>query len=153
MERFMMFNDRPIDPFLVMQLADLARTLARRPDMTVEFAAHSGMHPVKPTVYVSQFWDVYPPKEKETAMKSDVALRVIGTRRHTDLAAVRAFRQAAEAHPWPKLAKQLFSLAEDLRVEALCERERPGVKHWFRTRRRRSIFGGDVFAADRRLAA
>lgn len=136
MERFMMFNDRPIDPFLVMQLADLARTLARRPDMTVEFAAHSGMHPVKPTVYVSQFWDVYPPKEKETAMKSDVALRVIGTRRHTDLAAVRAFRQAAEAHPWPKLAKQLFSLAEDLCVEALCERERPGVKRWFRTRRR-----------------
>ncbi|MDF9297705.1 vWA domain-containing protein [Geobacillus stearothermophilus] len=135
MERFMMFNDQPIDSFLVMELSDLAQTLARDRGWTVEFAAHSGVHLAKQTIYVSQFWGVYPSPDKEQAMKSDVALRVIGTRRHTDLAAVRAFRQAAEAHPWPKLAKQLFSLAEDLRVEALCERERPGVKRWFRTRR------------------
>ncbi len=136
MERFMMFNDRPIDSFLVMQLSDLAQTLARDRRWTVEFAAHSGVHLAKQTIYVSQFWDVYPLLEKEQAMKSDVVLRMIGTRRHTDIAVVRTFRQTAEAQPLSKLLKQLFSFAEDLRLETICERERPGLKRWFRARRR-----------------
>lgn len=136
MERFMMFNDRPIDSFLVMQLSDLAQTLARSRRWTVEFAAHSGVHLAKQTIYVSQLWDVYPLPDKERAMKSDVALRMVGTYRHTDAAAVRAFRRTAEAQRLPKLLKQLFSFAEDLRLEAVCERERPGLKRWFRARRR-----------------
>ncbi|WP_445614241.1 cobaltochelatase CobT-related protein [Geobacillus sp. YF-1] len=136
MERFMMFDDRPIDSFLVMQLSDLARTLAQNRHWTVEFAAHSGVHLTRPIVYVSRFWDVYPAHEKEAAIKSDVVLRLIGTRRHTDVSAVQAFRQAADAQPLPKLAKQLFSFAEDLRLEMVCERERPGTKRWFRVRRR-----------------
>jgi len=136
MERFMMFNDRLIDSLLVMQLCDLAQTLARDRRWTVEFAAHSGVHLAKQTMYVSQFWDVYPSPEKEQAMKSDVVLRMIGTRRHTDAPVVRSFRQTAEAQPLSKLSKQLFSFAEDLRLETVCERERPGLKRWFRVRRR-----------------
>ncbi|AUI35375.1 hypothetical protein CWI35_01585 [[Bacillus] caldolyticus] len=136
MERFMMFNDRTVDSSLVMQLSDLAQTLMRRRDVAIQFAAHSGVHCVKPVVYVSHFWDGYPPLERETAMKSDVGLRIIGTYRHTDRLAVRAFRHAVESRPLSKLSKQLFTFAEDLRLEAVCERERPGMKRWFRTRRR-----------------
>ncbi|NNU84527.1 hypothetical protein ETC05_12050 [Geobacillus sp. BMUD] len=136
MERFMMFNDRTIDSFLVMQLADLAQTLARSRHWKVEFAAHSGVHPNRRILYVSQLWDGYPPPNKEAAMKSDVVLRLVGTYRHTDRLAVRSFRQTADPHPFSKLSKQLFTFAEDLRLETICEQERPGVKRWFRMRRR-----------------
>jgi nitric oxide reductase activation protein len=135
MERFILFNDKKIDSFLFMQLSDLAKTLAKSGDWEIEFGFQSYVDFRGRKIYVSHFWDNRPKEEKEHGLKSDVCLRTVGTLFHTDVAQVTAFLDRVKHTAIPHFAKQLFTLAEDLRLEEICKKERPGTKRWFRTRR------------------
>ncbi|MBB3869858.1 VWA domain-containing protein [Parageobacillus toebii NBRC 107807] len=135
MERFIQFNDKKIDSFLFMQLSDLAKTLAKHSDWEVEFGFQSYVDFPNRKLYVSHFWDNRPKEEKENGLKSDVCLRAVGTLFHTDFSEVTAFLNKTKNISIPSFAKQLFTLAEDLRLEEICKKERPGTKKWFRIRR------------------
>jgi nitric oxide reductase activation protein len=135
MERFIQFNDKKIDSFLFMQLSDLAKTLAKHSDWEIEFGFQSYVDFPNRKLYVSHFWDNRPKEEKENGLKSDVCLRAVGTLFHTDFSEVTAFLGNIKNSSIPSFAKQLFVLAEDLRLEEICKRERPGTKKWFRIRR------------------
>lgn len=136
MKRFIQFNDKKMDSFLFMQLSDLTKTLTKQSDWEVSFGFQSYVDFVNRKLYVSYFWDNRSNAEKIDGLKSDVCLRAVGTLQYTDIAAVRAFIDQANTTSIPRFAKQLFMLAEDLRLEELCKKERPGTKKWFRTRRR-----------------
>ncbi|QPA32532.1 vWA domain-containing protein [Thermaerobacillus caldiproteolyticus] len=135
MKRFIQFNDKKIDSFLFMQLSDLAKTLTKQSDWEVEFGYQSYLDFRNRKLYVSYFWDNRPIEEKVNGLKSDVCLRAIGNLFHTDVSEVVAFIEQVKATSLPNFAKQLFMLAEDLRLEEICKKERPGTKKWFRVRR------------------
>ncbi|KXG09310.1 hypothetical protein AT864_02540 [Anoxybacillus sp. P3H1B] len=135
MKRFIQFNDKKIDSFLFMQLSDLAKTLTKQSEWEVEFGFQSYVDFPARKLYVSYFWDNRPETEKLHGLKTDVCLRAIGTLYYTDIDAVTAFIQKANRLSMPSFAKQLLMLAEDLRLEELCKKERPGTKKWFNTRR------------------
>ncbi|EDL66169.1 vWA domain-containing protein [Bacillus sp. SG-1] len=135
MRRFIQFNDEKIDSFLFMELSDLAKTLTQNGEMELEYGPHSYMDAKNETVYVTHFWDHRSKLEEIDGLKSDIFLRTIGNLKHTDVAETEKYIKKVKATKLPSLGKQLFTLAEDIRLEEICKRERPGTKKAFETRR------------------
>ncbi|CAG9621697.1 vWA domain-containing protein [Sutcliffiella rhizosphaerae] len=133
--RPIVFNDKKIDSFLYMQLSDLVVSLAKKGDLEVEYAFKSYYDPFLNKVFLSLFWDNHPSVEKFQGMKSDVYLRSIGSIHHTDYRMVEDFIKKIKHSSLKSFAKQLFMLLEDLRLEEICKRERPGTKNTFLVRR------------------
>ncbi|WP_044748481.1 vWA domain-containing protein [Bacillus alveayuensis] len=136
MHRFIQFNDKKIDSFLFMQLSDLAKTLAKNEEWEVEFGYQSYVDFVERKLLVSHFWDNRPLEDKVNGMKSDVFLRAIGSLYNTDFKEVVRFIERAKTTSIPSFSKQLFMLAEDIRLEEICKKERPGTKKAFSIRRK-----------------
>ncbi|MEJ9152315.1 hypothetical protein [Bacillus smithii] len=136
MERFIQFNDEKIDSFLYMQLTDLAKTLSKMKEMEVEFGPFSYLDRGQQKVFVSYFWDHRPAFDKVNGLKSDVYLRAIGSLHYTDYEQVRKYVREVKKTSISSFAKQLFVLAEDLRLEDICTRLRPGTKRSFAVRRK-----------------
>jgi len=135
MRRFIQFNDKKIDSLLFMQLSDLAKTLTRENDIEVEFGYRSYVDLVDRKLYVSHFWDHHPLPEKTAGLKTDIYLRAIGSFHHTNFRDVSSLIEKAKRTAIASFAKQLFMLMEDLRLEDICKRERPGTIKPFRMRR------------------
>ncbi|RIW35043.1 VWA domain-containing protein [Bacillus salacetis] len=135
MRRFIQFNDETIDSFLFMELTDLAKTLSKNGEMELEYGPHSYMDIQDEKVYVTHFWDHRSKQEELHGLKSDIFLRTIGNLHHTDVAETRRFIENVKGTKLPSLGKQLFVLGEDIRLEEICKRERPGTKAAFATRR------------------
>lgn len=127
--------EKRVDPFIKLSLADLAKTLARNPNLTFDFSFHSTYRPVSQTVTVSHYWSRLLDVRKKEGMKSDVYLRAFGNAYFTDFNAVRHFFQHTESLQYPLFSKQLFSLAEDQRLERVILKKRPGMKRAFSARR------------------
>jgi nitric oxide reductase activation protein len=136
MHRFIQFNDKKIDSFLFMQLSDLAKTLAKNEEWEVEFGYQSYVDFVECKLLVSHFWDNRPLEDKVNGMKSDVFLRAIGSLYNTDFKEVVRFIERAKTTSISSFSKQLFMLAEDIRLEEICKKERPGTKKAFSIRRK-----------------
>ncbi|TYR80762.1 VWA domain-containing protein [Priestia megaterium] len=134
--RFIKFNDKNVDSFLYMELSDLTKTLTKDDEIEVEYRVSSYYDPVHRIIYLSHFWDNRPDNDKVNGLKSDVFLRSIGSYKHCDFKEVSSYLKKATRTSVPSLAKQLFMLFEDLRLEELCTRERPGTKKAFAVRRK-----------------
>ena len=135
MRRFIQFNDEQIDASLYMELADLTKTLAADQDYQIQFGAHSYLDSQNKVVYISHFWQHRPEEQCKNGMKSDVFLRVIGNVNHTEEAIIAEYHKKIRKTTLPNFAKQLLMMAEDLRIEELCKRERPGTRRVFEQRR------------------
>ncbi|MCJ7841176.1 hypothetical protein MUB24_09760 [Lederbergia sp. NSJ-179] len=135
MYRFIDFNDEKIDSLLIMELSDLAKTLVRDPDYEVELRVHSYVSKEDKKIYVSHFWNHRSEPLTVSGMKSDVYLRAMGNFHYTDQKVVDHFVEWSQNTSLPRFAQQLFSLAEDLRVEEICKRKRPGMRKEFQVRR------------------
>jgi len=133
--RFIKFNDKNVDSFLYMELADLTKTLTKNDDIEVEYRVSSYYDPLQQIIYLSHFWDNRPDSDKVYGLKSDVFLRAVGSYYHCDFQEVNAYLKKVKRSSVSSLAKQLFMLFEDLRLEDLCTKERPGTKKAFATRR------------------
>ncbi|KMY53933.1 hypothetical protein AC623_08120 [Bacillus sp. FJAT-27231] len=136
MKRFIQFNDETIDSFLFMQLTDLAKTLTREPEAEIEYSPYSYMNKQEKKIYISHFWNHRPEKDKWHGYKSDLFLRALGSWQHTDEQVIKEFVQRVQHSPVASFAKQLVVLAEDMRLEEICKKERPGTKQAFTARRR-----------------
>jgi nitric oxide reductase activation protein len=134
--RFIKFNDKTIDSFLFMELSDLAKTLTKEDDIEVEYAFKSYYDPFAGKVFVSHFWDNRAAVEMTSGLKTDVFLRSIGSYRHTHFRDIGSFLKKAGKLSVSSFAKQLLMVCEDLRLEELCKRERPGTKAAFTVRRK-----------------
>ncbi|MFC4322831.1 vWA domain-containing protein [Litchfieldia salsa] len=132
--RFIQFNDKKVDSFLFMQLSDLAKTLSKEELVEVEFGYKSYYDPLDLKIILSHFWDNRQYAEKVHGLKSDVYLRSIGSKNHTDFREISSFLTFTKKTSIPSFAKQMFMIIEDLRLEELCKKERPGTKAIFSTR-------------------
>lgn len=136
MHRFIAFNDEKADTLLMLELTDLAKTLTKTSLYEAEIRAHSYLSKRERKVFVSHFWNHRPDWVKKPGMKSDVYLRALGNINFTDFQDVDQFRDIISASPIPRFAGHLFVLAEDLRIEELCKKERPGMAFEFNVRRK-----------------
>ncbi|MDQ0177476.1 vWA domain-containing protein [Bacillus chungangensis] len=135
MRRFIQFNDEQVDASLYMELTDLTKTLAADQDYQIQFGAHSYLDSHSKVVYISHFWQHRPEEQCKNGMKSDVFLRVIGNANYTEEAIVADYHKYIKKTTIQSFAKQLMMMAEDLRLEEICKRERPGTKRVFQQRR------------------
>ncbi|KRG09447.1 vWA domain-containing protein [Lederbergia galactosidilytica] len=136
MYRFIDFNDEKVDSLLMMELSDLAKTLVKDPDYEVELRVHSYLDMADKKIYASHFWNHRSEAYMVSGMKSDIYLRALGNYYFTDPKVVRKFLDWSQHTSFPRFAKQLFSLAEDLRIEEICKRKRPGMRREFINRRK-----------------
>ncbi|MFD0697086.1 hypothetical protein ACFQZT_23730 [Paenibacillus sp. GCM10027628] len=128
--------DDKIDSLLHMQLVDLARLFTQRKELEVEPAFHATYEEAEGRITVSQFWRDFDTEDKIAGMKSDVYLRGIGSAWYTGSEAVKAYFTYAQSVTLPKLANQLFALCEDMRLERICRKRRPGTVRVFKHRHR-----------------
>lgn len=136
MKRFIQFNDETVDSFLFMQLTDLAKTLTAEPEAEIEYSPFSYVNKQEKKIYISHFWNHRPAEDSWNGYKTDLFLSALGSWQHTDERAVSQFVQQIERSPVASFAKQLVVAAEDIRLEEICKKERPGTKTAFAARRR-----------------
>ncbi|RDI43191.1 vWA domain-containing protein [Falsibacillus pallidus] len=135
MQRFIQFNDEKIDSMLFMELADLAKTLTKDEETEVEFGKHSYLDVSAKKVFVSHFWDHRSEQDMRDGMKTDVYLRSIGNHQFTDFNEILSYISKLKKTGCTSFGKQLFMTAEDLRIEELVKKGRPGTKKSFQNRR------------------
>lgn len=128
--------DEKIDAKLHMQLVDLARLFTGRKELEVEAAYHAHYAPDERKLTVSQFWWDYGLPDKSAGMKTDVYLRALGSAWFTGAEAVRGYLTYGSGTALPKLATSVFALCEDMRLERICRRLRPGMGAVFAHRHR-----------------
>ncbi|HJV45563.1 MAG TPA: VWA domain-containing protein [Bacillota bacterium] len=87
-------------------------------------------------VTVSHYWDNLPRREMEAGCKTDLFLRVLGTLRYSNEEEIMQYSRYLDEIPIRKFAVQLFTLMEDLRLEEICKKDRPGTARLFEIRRR-----------------
>lgn len=136
MHRFIDFNDEKADTFLLLELSDLAKTLADSPLLEAAIRVHSYLSMNNHRVYVSHFWNHRQVQDKKAGMKSDIYLRALGNKKFTDFQVINPFLRNIQSYGLNKFSAQLLMVAEDLRVEELCKRERPGTVSDFNVRRK-----------------
>ncbi|MFC0273916.1 nitric oxide reductase activation protein NorD [Metabacillus herbersteinensis] len=133
--RFIKFNDQQVDSFLFMELSDLAKVLTKRADTELEYSVHSYLNPLDQKIFVSHFWDHRDHTDMVSGLKSDLFLRSIGNYFHTHYEEMTHFLTKISSNKLSSFAKQLFILCEDLRLEEICKKERPGTRKVFEKRR------------------
>ncbi|WP_174613009.1 vWA domain-containing protein [Virgibacillus ihumii] len=147
------WDDSKIDTGLYMLLQDLTTVLSNQSDLTFEYKHGSFIDIVERTVTGSHHWDVNEQSIKKSGYKSDVFLRVLGTLHHSHLPSIHSFSRNADETSLPKFSAQLFTLLEDLRLENLIIKGRPGtkqdftirlnyLKHYFDTQRSTNVTRG-----------
>ncbi len=115
-----------------MQLLDLARVLTRNPELQLEFGLHALYDESRNRLTVSTFWERFGEQQRLVGMKSDVYLRAIGNAWFSSADETRRYLNAR--YPLPSLANQLFALCEDIRLERICRKIRPGTARAFAVR-------------------
>ncbi|MEB2630037.1 VWA domain-containing protein [Peribacillus frigoritolerans] len=132
--KYIRFNDSIIDTALFLQLQDLSTVLSGIPELEFEYNYGSFIDLIENKVTASHFWENGNKEVKEAGLKTDVLLRTIGTLHHTTIQSMKEYQDSIGESSLPKFAAQLFALLEDLRLEELVKKERPGTKKWFSVR-------------------
>jgi nitric oxide reductase activation protein len=135
--KYFSFIEETTLPTMNTHFEDLARILCKNPDLHVERSLLSYCDLENQTITMSSFWDTYLPSDQSLGIKSDIYLRTLGNMAYTDWSAVQKFITAT--WQFPKLAKNLFTLCEDIRLENMIKNDRKGTEKVFR--RRREILG------------
>ncbi|MFC4023359.1 vWA domain-containing protein [Oceanobacillus longus] len=129
------FHDSKVDTDLFMQLQDLTTVLSGNPDMDFEHNYGSFIDLIDSKVTASRFWDKSKGEIRETGLKTDVLLRTIGTLRFSSVPAMKTYLDNTMESGIPKFSAQLFTLLEDIRLEEIVKKERPGTKKGFTVRK------------------
>ncbi|WP_404452145.1 VWA domain-containing protein [Virgibacillus necropolis] len=130
------WDDSKIDTNLFLQLQDLTTILADNPDLTFDYTYGSFIDLIDDRVTGSHFWDVVNEVIKESGYKTDVFLRTIGTLHESHVPSLKAYLEQTNESSLPKFAVQLVTLLEDLRLEEIITKDRPGTKREFAIRRK-----------------
>src|SRR5699024_479955 len=126
-------NVKP-DTNLVLQLQDLASVLSGKADFTFEYSYGSFVDPIENRITASTIWNNDNQQMKEAGFKSDVFLRAVGTLRHSNIQALKAYEKNMNESSLSKFSNQLVTLFEDIRLEEIIKKERPGTVKDFEMR-------------------
>ncbi|KEF39740.1 nitric oxide reductase activation protein [Schinkia azotoformans MEV2011] len=132
---FIKFNEDKVDSFLFMELSDVARTLTKSKQLEVEYGYKSYYDPHENKIIISRFWDDYSQLEKRFGLFSDVFLTTLSSTDYFDKAIAKALIEKSDGRPLVSFTRQLFVLLENLRLEDIFIKIRPGAKKVFAIRR------------------
>lgn len=129
------FYDSYVDTNLFMQMDNLTSVLAGDPRLNFAFSYGSQVDLVTNKVTASNHWNKLDAEIMEAGLKTDVFLRTIGTIHHSNLPSMQRYLKSISESRLPKFAVQLFSIFEDIRLEEIVKKERPGTKKYFEIRK------------------
>ncbi|WP_067725283.1 vWA domain-containing protein [Oceanobacillus damuensis] len=129
------FHDAKVDTDLFMQLQDLTTVLSGNPELSFEHNYGSFIDLTNHKITGSRFWDKSKEEIKEAGLRTDVLLRTIGTLHYSNVPSMKSYLENISVLKLPKFSSQLFALLEDIRLEEIVKKERPGTKKWFAIRR------------------
>lgn len=129
------FHDQKIDTDHFLQMQDLASVLSRFPDILFEFSYGAFVDVFNQRITASTFWDTANEDVKQTGYKTDIYLRAIGTLHYSSVRDLQLLTEDINQSSLPKFGVQLGTLLEDLRLEEIVKRERPGTRNHFSLRR------------------
>ena len=132
---FIKFNEDKVDSFLFMELSDVARTLTKNKQLEVEYGYKSYYDPHENKIFISRFWDDYSTLEKRFGLFSDVFLTSISSGDYFDKMVAKELVEKSDARLLVSFTRQLFVLLEDLRLEDIFIKKRPGTRKIFAVRR------------------
>ena len=131
--KYIRFNDSIIDTALFLQLQDLSTVLSGIPELEFEYNYGSFIDLIEYKVTASHFWENGNKEVKEAGLKKRyVLLRTIGTLHHSTIRSMKEYQDIIGESSLPKFAAQLFAILEDLRLEELVKKERPGTNGFVR---------------------
>lgn len=125
------WDDSVIDTKLHLLLQDLTSVFTGRADFQFVYAYGSAVDLNKKELSGSSMWDVVSEEVRTSGYKTDVMLRAIGSVHLTNIPAFRDFVTQINGKTHHKFALQLTSLLEDMRLEEMIRKERPGTKRDF----------------------
>lgn len=134
----MLYNqwvDINVDTNLFLQLQDLSTILSDNPKLAFEYSYGSYIDLINNIVTGSTTWDVGQEYIKESGLKSDIYLRTIGTLHYSDVQSLKTYVEQTSRLKLSKFASQLITLFEDIRLEEMIKKDRPGTTSTFETRR------------------
>jgi nitric oxide reductase activation protein len=134
--KFNQWIDTSVDTSLFLLLQDLSTVLTGIPDLKFEYSFGSYIDITNDVITVSSIWDVESQKIKIAGYKSDLFLRTIGTLHYSDVQVLKTYLQDTEDSGLPRFAPQLVTLLEDVRLEEMIKKVRPGTKTDFSIRRK-----------------
>lgn len=136
------WHESKIDPKLFLELQDLAVVLSGSSNLRLAFSNASFIDLKARELSLSSLWDPLGEDLRMAGYKTDLYLRALGTMQEIDFSSLTDLA----SFPSKSLAKQLFTLLEDLRLEELIKRKRPGTARAFKIRRKylRSFFASQL---------
>lgn len=129
------FNERKVDASLFLQMENLMCALLKDPKAQLEYDYQAYYDEQEGKVTISRFWDDRSQEDKILGLKSEVYLKALGYRHHSDMKLIREYAKELLASPHKHFLTQLFVLLEDFRVEEKIKTLRPGTKPIFAWRR------------------
>ncbi|KPH71135.1 MULTISPECIES: vWA domain-containing protein [Bacillaceae] len=130
------FHNSKVDTDLFMQLQDLSSVLTENEKTAFEYSFGSYIDIIDNKVTASRMWDTAKEDYKEAGFKSDVFLRTIGSFHYSSTKAMKEYLELVQETDLKKFSSQLFALLEDIRLEEIIKKERPGTKEVFSIRRK-----------------
>ena len=131
------WDDAKVDTKLYLLLQDLTSVFSGREDFQFVYAYGSAVDLKKKEISGSRrLWDVVSKKERTAGYKTDVMLRAIGSVHLTNIRVFQDFTSKMNEKKHENFALQLASLFEDIRLEEIIRKKRPGTKHDFDIRSR-----------------
>jgi len=129
------FHDSKVDTNLFLQLQDLTTVLTRQPELNFEYSYGSYIDISNRKITASTFWDQHDETIKRSGYKTDIYLRAIGTFYYTAIQPMQDFSNDFLINsPFPRFTSQLVTLFENIRLEELVKKDRPGTTHSFKVR-------------------
>ncbi|OEH53283.1 hypothetical protein AQ616_16390 [Oceanobacillus sp. E9] len=128
------FHESKVDTRLFMQLQDLTTVLSGNAQLQFENSYGSFVDIADNKITASRFWDKLDIETKTAGTKSDVLLRTVGTMMETHIPTMQTFKEDVSELMIPKFANQIITLLEDIRLEEIIRKNRPGSKQWFEKR-------------------
>lgn len=129
------FNNKKVDASIFLQMENLSISLSKDSDAFLEFDFQAYYDDEEQKFTVSHFWDNQDRQAQLNGLKSDVYLKALGNKHHTDFNEFKnVLKELQETH-LKSFFTQLFVLLEDIRLEEIIVRQRPGTKKLFATRK------------------
>ncbi|GGK04359.1 hypothetical protein GCM10007063_28390 [Lentibacillus kapialis] len=129
------FREHDVDTQLYLQLQDLTGVLSGMPELKFDYAYGSAIDNEHYKITASANWGIGNAKAREAGLKTDILLRTVGTLHHSDIPAMQRFIKDISESELPKFAGQLFTLFENIRLEEIVKKDRPGTATLFDIRR------------------
>ncbi|QKY70089.1 nitric oxide reductase activation protein NorD [Lentibacillus sp. CBA3610] len=130
------FRENNVDTRLYLQLQDMAAVLSGIPDLKFDYAYGSAIDKEHFKLTASANWGIGNKRAREAGLKTDILLRTVGTLHHSDIPVMQHLMAAISESALTKFAGQLFTLFENIRLEEIVKKERPGTTELFAIRRR-----------------